>query len=214
MYEIVATGPREAGSPDFGPDRPFRNAPGREGGRRRSPHAPSLRAAAAPRRYNRPASTPHPLPARQHPLRAARKKRSAVLRQQTSPVRLVRLMSAGSLPPCRTKITSFSLKSKYSPTFIRLRCPRRNPPQAAGAPAETGRNTRPRHGKHPTKRPGSPRPEHPARTPGRLPTSRPTDAPGRNARPGPGDQSASRTSSVSRTAAGAPVTRVAMWRLR
>ncbi len=131
----------------------------------------------------------HPLSARQQPLPAARKKRSAVLRQQTPPVRLVRLMSAGSLPPCRTKITSFSLKSKYSPTFIRLRCPRRDPPQAAGAPAETGRNTRPRHGKHPTKRPGSPRPEHPADRPAdsrqadrpmpRPSPAAPTDAPGR-----------------------------------
>lgn len=176
-------------APVSGPIALFGALRGAKAGAAGGPHAPSLRAAAAPRRYNRPASTPHPLPARQHPLRAARKKRSAVLRQQTSPVRLVRLMSAGSLPPCRTKITSFSLKSKYSPTFIRLRCPRRNPPQAAGAPAETGRNTRPRHGKHPTKRPGSPRPEHPADRPAdsrqadrpmpRPSPAAPTDAPGR-----------------------------------
>lgn len=141
----------------------------------------------------------HPLSARQQPLRAARKKRSAVLRQQTSPVRLVRLMSAGSLPPCRTKITSFSLKSKYSPTFILARRPRTGPPLAASAPAETGRKTR----QPPARTPGpntrqtarqtpdkptdrcpgqarQPRPMRPAETPGRAPAIRVPRAPPRS----------------------------------
>ncbi len=81
------------------------------------------------------------------------------------------------------------------------------------------------------RRSGRDRPEDPAapgpntRLTARQTPDKPTDrCPGQarqprpmrpaDARPGPGDQSASRTSSVSRTAAGAPVTRVAMWRLR